>query len=200
MTLQQTQALPPARLCVVYHSAYGHTARVAQAIIDGANEIPRIDATLMSVEQIHHGEWELLDQADTLVFGSPTYMGSVSGPFKHFMDATSSRWLSRAWSGKLAAGFANSGGLSGDKLSVLQQMCLFAMQHGMVWSGLPLMSQGRSIDDLNRLSSFLGLMTQSDNRPVAETPPAGDLATARWFGRHLAELTLRMTADRVHTA
>jgi NAD(P)H dehydrogenase (quinone) len=179
------------RLCVVYHSAYGHTARVAQAIVDGANEVANVDASLVSVEHMDHYKWELLDQADLLVFGSPTYMGSVTGPFKLFMDATSSRWMARTWSGKFAAGFANSGGLSGDKLSVLQQINLFAMQHGMLWSGLPLMSQGHAPNDLNRLASFLGLMTQSDNLPVAQTPPDGDMATARWFGQHLAQLIHR---------
>jgi NAD(P)H dehydrogenase (quinone) len=180
------------RMCVVYHSAYGHTARVAQAIVDGANRIENTDATLISVEQMDHYKWEKLDQADVLVFGSPVYMGSVTGQFKLFMDSTSSRWIARSWSGKLAAGFANSGGLSGDKLAVLQQICLFAMQHGMLWSGLPLMSQGHEITDLNRLASFLGLMTQSDNLPVAQTPPVGDIETAHWFGQHLAELALRM--------
>lgn len=38
------------------------------------------------------------------------------------MDSTSKRWKERLWQGKLAAGFANSGGLSGDKLAVLQQL------------------------------------------------------------------------------
>lgn len=180
------------RMCVVYHSAYGHTSRIAQAIVDGANRIENIDATLISVEHMDHYKWEQLDQADVLVFGSPTYMGSVTGQFKLFMDSTSSRWIARSWSGKLAAGFANSGGLSGDKLAVLQQICLFAMQHGMVWSGLPLMSQGHETTDLNRLASFLGLMTQSDNLPVAQTPPVGDIETAHWFGQHLAKLALRM--------
>ena len=180
------------RMCVVYHSAYGHTARVAQAIVDGANQLENIDANLISVEHMDHYKWEMLDQSDVLVFGSPTYMGSVTGQFKLFMDATSSRWMTRSWSGKLAAGFANSGGLCGDKLAALQQICLFSMQHGMVWSGLPLMSQGHKTTDLNRLAGFLGLMTQSDNLPVAQTPPVGDIETAHWFGRHLAQLAQRM--------
>ena len=49
-------------------------------------------------------------------------MGSVTADFKKFMDSTSKRWKNRLWQGKLAAGFANSGGLSGDKLAVLQQL------------------------------------------------------------------------------
>ena len=51
------------------------------------------------------------------------------------------------------------------------------------------MPTGRSTTDLNRMSSFLGLMTQSDNAPVEVTPPEGDLQTAIWFGEYIA-LTL----------
>ncbi|EXU48065.1 putative flavodoxin [Acinetobacter baumannii 44327_8] len=83
-------------------------------------------------------------------------------------------------------------GLSGDKLAVLQQLNIFAMQHGMLWSGLPLMTTGHTETDLNRLSSCLGLMTQSDNAPVEITPPQGDLDTAKWFGEYIAGLLYRL--------
>lgn len=179
------------RLSIVYHSAYGHTARVAEAIAQGARAVPHMQVHLMSVSQV---DWDALDASDVIVFGSPTYMGSVTADMKMFMDATSKRWKARQWQGKTAAAFANSGGLSGDKLAVLQQFCLFAMQHGMVWAGLPLMPTGMGHDDLNRMAGFLGLMTQSDNAPVEVTPPDGDLRTAAWFGRYLAELNV--TAPR----
>lgn len=173
------------QVCIVYHSPYGHTERVAKAICMGARQVANTQVHLMSVD---HVDWHALDHADLIVFGSPTYMGSVTSGFKLFMDATSKRWKNRLWVGKLAAGFANSGGLSGDKLAVLQQICLFAMQHGMLWSGLPLMPTGNGEQDLNRLSGFLGLMTQSDNAPAEQTPPQGDIETAQWFGKHLAGL------------
>ena len=173
------------QICIVYHSPYGHTRRVAYAIAEGAKKVADRQVHVMPVEQI---DWHALDHADLIIFGSPTYMGSVTSGFKLFMDATSKRWKNRDWTGKLAAGFANSGGLSGDKLAVLQQICLFAMQHGMLWSGLPLMPTGHNEQDMNRLSGFLGLMTQSDNAPAEQTPPVGDIKTAKWFGEYLAGL------------
>lgn len=171
-------------LAVVYHSPYGHTAKVAQYITQGA-EKAGVQVHLMNVEQV---DWDVLDAADAIIFGCPTYMGSLSAAMKLFMEQSSKRWLARSWQGKLAAGFTNGGGLSGDKLAVLQQINLFAMQHGMLWSGLPLMPTGRSTTDLNRMSSFLGLMTQSDNAPVKVTPPEGDLTTAVWFGEYIGLL------------
>ena len=172
-------------IAIVYHSPYGHTAKVASCIAQGAEQAG-LAVHSMNIEQI---DWEALDQADAIVFGCPTYMGSITSGLKQFMEQSSKRWLARTWQGKLAAGFTNGGGLSGDKLAVLQQINLFAMQHGMLWSGLPMMPTGRSAQDLNRMSSFLGLMTQSDNAPVEVTPPTGDLNTAIWFGEYLA-LTL----------
>ncbi|WP_288389994.1 flavodoxin family protein [uncultured Acinetobacter sp.] len=175
-------------LSIVYHSPYGHTAKVAAYIAQGAKKMG-IEVHLMPIEHI---DWDLLDASQGIIFGSPTYMGSVSADFKRFMDSSSKRWRDRIWQGKIAAGFANSGGLSGDKLSVLQQIHLFAMQHGMLWSGLPLMSTGHNQDDLNRLASSLGLMTQSDNAPVDITPPQGDLDTAIWFGEYIGGLLYRL--------
>ncbi|OOR90091.1 flavodoxin [Moraxella caviae] len=181
-------------IAIVYHSSYGHTRRVAHAIARGANA--QLDAKALDILQLSDDDWAYLDNADLIVFGSAVYMGSVTAAFKAFMDSTSKRWVARTWQGKFAAGFANSGGLSGDKLAVLQQITLFAMQHGMNWVGMPLMPTGSSEQDLNRLSSFLGLMTQSIDAPVEETPCEGDMATALWFGEHLAQTVLRFVGNR----
>ena len=171
-------------LAIVYHSPYGHTAKVASFIAQGAKQTG-IQVHCMNIE---HVDWDVLDQADAIIFGCPTYMGSITSALKLFMEQSSKRWLARTWQGKIAAGFTNGGGLSGDKLAVLQQINLFAMQHGMLWAGLPLMPTGRGSQDLNRMSGFLGLMTQSDNAPVEVTPPQGDLDTAIWFGEYIALL------------
>lgn len=176
-------------IAVIYHSNYGHTKRVAEAIAVGARQ--QLPEAQVKAVDVHDVDWEFVDQADLLVFGSAVYMGSVTAGFKTFMDETSQRWYHRKWEGKWAAGFANSGGLSGDKLAVLQQICLYTMQHGMNWIGLPLMPTGHESHDLNRLSSFLGLMTQSLDGPPEETPGKGDIDTAIWFGDHLAKTIIK---------
>ena len=175
-------------VAIVYHSPYGHTEKVAQCIAQGVTQ-SGVKTHLMSIDTI---DWDALDQADAIIMGCPTYMGSLTSSLKQFMEQSSKRWLARSWQGKLAAAFTNGGGLSGDKLAVLQQINLFAMQHGMLWTGLPMMPTGRSAADLNRMSSFLGLMTQSDNAPAEITPPSGDLETARWFGEHIAQVVNRI--------
>ncbi|WP_201543068.1 flavodoxin family protein [Psychrobacter immobilis] len=176
-------------MAVIYHSNYGHTKRVAEAVVMGGRQ--QLAETQVKAVDVHDVDWDFLDEADLLVFGSAVYMGSVTAGFKTFMDETSKRWYHRKWEGKWAAGFANSGGLSGDKLAVLQQICLYTMQHGMNWIGMPLMPTGHEAHDLNRLSSFLGLMTQSLDGPPEKTPGEGDINTAIWFGDHLAKTIIK---------
>ena len=188
-TSAQENNLASVSMAVIYHSNYGHTKRVAEAVVTGARQ--QLPKSQVKAVDVHDVDWDFVDQADLLVFGSAVYMGSVTAGFKTFMDETSNRWYHRKWEGKWAAGFANSGGLSGDKLAALQQICLYAMQHGMNWIGLPLMPTGHETHDLNRLSSFLGLMTQSLDGPPEVTPGEGDIDTAIWFGNHLAKTIIK---------
>ena len=124
-------------IVIVYHSGYGHTAKQAEAVARGALSVAGVTAALIKVEEIDQ-HWAELEKADAIVFGSPTYMGSASAPFKAFMDASSKVWAAQGWKDKLAAGFTNSASQSGDKLSTLQQLAIFAAQHGMIWIGLGL--------------------------------------------------------------
>ncbi|PJI37562.1 flavodoxin family protein [Ferrovibrio sp.] len=182
-------------VAVVYHSGYGHTQKQAEAVADGA-AAGGAQVLLVPVAEAEARIAEIT-AADAIVFGAPTYMGSVSGPFKTWMDATSKVW--GQWNGKLAAGFTNSASQSGDKLNTLQQLSIFAAQHGMVWVSLGLMpgnnnSKG-SVNDLNRLGSFLGAMAQSNSDEGPDKGPiASDLETAKHLGKRVATLTAQFTA------
>ena len=189
-----------AKIVVVYHSGYGHTAVQADAVRRGASDVAGAEVALIPVDE-REQKWDVIDAADAIIFGSPTYFGSASAQFKAFLDETSSRWLEGRWANKLAAGFTTSAGMSGDKLATLQQINHFAMQHGMVWVGLGLppgnnTSTG-SPEDLNRLGGFLGAMSQADADAPPEVAPAGsDIRTAEYLGRRVAEAAERWLAGR----
>ena len=188
------------KLAVVYHSGYGHTAEVAKAVARGAAGVDGIDARLISVADIDR-HWDELNDADAIIFGAPTYMGSVSASFKAFMDASSRVWARQGWKDKIAAGFTHSGSQNGDKFNSVTQLFTFAMQHGMVWTGLGLMpgnnSSKGSAEDLNRLGAFSGAMTQSSVDQGAEAIPPSDLKTAEHLGRRVALVTLQFAGERV---
>ncbi len=186
------------KIAIVYHSAYGHTARQAEAVAKGARDGGG-DVTVFKVDELVDAEapgWAVLDAADAIVFGSPTYMGSFSAPFAAFKDATSKRWMTRAWHDKIAAGFTNSGAQSGDKVNTLMSFVVLAMQLGMIWVGQDLLpgnnSTNGSVDDLNRIGVSLGAAAQSnvDAGPDA-APPEADLRTAEHFGKRIATVTAR---------
>ena len=180
------------KLAVVYHSAHGHTAHIARRIVEGALEVRGVDARLLEAEDLAR-EPEALIAYDGIVFGSPTYLGGVSGPFKQFMDATGRMWKRQQLAGRMAAGFTVSSLPSGDKQSTLVSMFVFAMQHGMIWVGNPILPEqhtGVPYDEAaNRLGSWSGLMAQAGHGAAADSFVAGDIRTARLFGRRLA-LTL----------
>jgi hypothetical protein len=94
-------------------------------------------------------------------------MGSLSAPFKAFMDATSHlQYVEKRWAGKIAAGFSNGASRGGDKQNSLVQLMTFAAQHQMHWVNLGLnYGNNRSYtneDILNRDSYTLGMAGQAD--------------------------------------
>ena len=189
-----------ATIAVVYHSGYGHTARQAEAVMKGAASVPGMEAALYPVSEMGEKEWQELSAADAIIFGAPTYMGSVSAPFKEFMDQSSKVWFSQGWKDKISAGFTNSASQSGDKLNSLIQLMIFAMQHSMIWVGTGLLpgnnhSQG-SVNDLNRLGSSSGAMAQSNADQGAEAMLESDLDTASRLGMRVAEKTLQFISGR----
>lgn len=181
---------------VVYHSGYGHTRVMAEAVAQGVERCPGSRCRLVPVEAVDE-HWDHLHHADAIIFGAPTYMGSASAAFKGFMEATASFYLAQPWRDKLAAGFTNSGCLCGDKLNTLLQMAVFAAQHSMIWVGLDLLparaASGVFDGQLNRLGSSLGAMAQSNvEQSPEQAPPAEDRCTAAHLGERVARLAARM--------
>ena len=181
---------------VVYHSGYGHTRVMAEAVAQGVQRHVGSTCRLIAVEDV--GEhWACLRHADAIIFGAPTYMGSASAAFKAFMEATAAFYLAQPWRDKLAAGFTNSGCLCGDKLNTLLQMAVFAAQHSMIWVGLDLLparsATGEFDGQMNRLGSSLGAMAQSNVEQSPDlAPPAEDRCTAAHLGERVARLAERM--------
>ena len=181
-------------IAVVYHSGYGHTQRLAQAVANGA------DAQLIAVDadgNLPEGGWETLLAANAIILGSPTYMGGPSWQFKKFADASSKPWFNQAWKDKLFAGFTNSASINGDKQITLDYLFHLAMQHGGLWVGagmLPSNAKAATRNDVNWLGAFSGAMAQSPSDASAAEMFAGDLETGRLLGQRVAAVAARLGA------
>jgi multimeric flavodoxin WrbA len=179
-------------IVIVFHSGYGHTHKIAQAVAEGS------DGHLLALDadgSLPPGGWERLAGADAIVFGSPTYMGNVSWQFKKFADESSKVWMSQGWKDKLGAAFTNSASVAGDKQTTLYTMFTLAQQHGMLWVGTGLMPSNAKAarrDDVNYLSSFAGLATATPSDASIDEMVEGDILTARLFGQRLRDTVSRL--------
>lgn len=193
-----------ATLSVVCHSPNGHTRAMAENIARGARSVPGIEVHLIEIlgEQVTDGRWsdartmELLGASDAVVFGAPTYMGSLSAVFKAFLEGAFYPFLGQEWKDKLAGGFTHSASQNGDKLFALQQLAVFAAQMNMQWVSLGDSAgdnwTGGTRYDVNRLGSWLGAMGQTGADEGPDPVAAhGDRVTAERYGTRLAELTAR---------
>lgn len=160
---------------VVFQSGKGHTRILAEAVQRGVRRVPVVSGHILEItgKDVHEGRFanqevmKALDASDGIVLGCATYMGGGSAIFKAFLEATFlPHWLEQRWKDKIAAGFTNSASQSGDKLSTLFQLMVFAMQMGMIWVGVSDLPGNNWSDgsrsDLNRLGTWVGAMGQSN--------------------------------------
>jgi NAD(P)H dehydrogenase (quinone) len=138
---------------VVYYSRTGSTAELARQICRGVESVPGVAAKLRTVPAVSaesegpakpvpasgapYATYDDLRHADGLILGSPTRFGNMAAPLKHFLDGTSSLWLSGELSGKPAAVFTSTQTLHGGQEATLLSMMIPLLHHGMYLVGIP---------------------------------------------------------------
>jgi multimeric flavodoxin WrbA len=188
-----------ATVAIVYFSGYGHTAKQAEAVREGAAAIGGTVVEVLRIDNdgnLPDGGFDVLARADAVIYGSPTYMGGPAWQFKKFADASSKPWFTQQWKDKLAAGFTNSASVNGDKGSTIQYLFTLSQQHGQLWIGTGLMpanTKAHGPDDVNWTAGFAGALaiSPSDASPD-EAPRRGDLDTARQLGQRVAEFAAKL--------
>lgn len=194
------------KMVIVYHSGFGHTKLQAEAVQRGVVGVEGVEALLLTTEEAG-ADIDRLDDADAILFGSPTYMGSMSAEMKRFLEASSGKWYSQAWRDKVAGAFTTSSSFSGDKLNTLMGLMLTAMQQGMIFVGLGMHPAASDPDSLNRIEgpgpeasnrvgSSIGPAAACFNVEAGATPSSGDLTTAEAYGARVAAITLQLTRGR----
>lgn len=184
------------KIAVIFHSGYGHTARQAQAVAEGAGP----GAFLVEIDQV--GEisvesYKKIEEADAIIMGTPTYMGGPSWQFKKFADSTSREWIEQRWRDKVFGGFTNSASMNGDKQITLNYLFAFAMQHAGIWVGLGLLpsnSKSAVREDVNFLGAFSGAMMQTPSDASVEEVCEADIHTARIYGRRINDIVTKFKA------
>jgi NAD(P)H dehydrogenase (quinone) len=186
-------------MAIAYHSGFGHTAVLADAVAAGAREAGA-NVSVIAVDRMDETDWDILDGADGIVFGCATYMGNVSAGFQAFAEQTGRRCQNGTWRDKVAAGFTNSGAKSGDKVNTLVSLALFAAQHHMHWVNLGLgpgwNSARGSENDLNRLGFWLGAGAQTDVDANSDQVHPSDVRTCHYLGYRVTLVTRQLNIGR----
>jgi len=110
---------------VVYYSATGHTASMADAVATGARSVAGSDVRLLTVDEVSRDDvlW-----ADALIVGSPVHSANISAPVIEFLSSLPFDGQMRD---KIGAAFVTAGGMSAGEeavqLSILRAMLVYNM-------------------------------------------------------------------------
>jgi len=106
-----------ARVLVVYQSIGGNTAKMAEAVAEGARRVPGAEVTLKTGLE---ADLDDLLLCDAIALGSPDYFSYMAGGLKDFLDRTYYPSQGKV-AGKPAAAFGSAGGPPDVILKVLDQ-------------------------------------------------------------------------------
>jgi NAD(P)H dehydrogenase (quinone) len=201
------------KVLVVYYSLYGHIQRMAQAVAEGAREVPGAEVVLRRVPETLPADViaamggveaqkaqahvpicsvDELASADAIVFGTPTRFGNMCGQMRQFLDATGQLWAKGALVGKVGSDFASSATQHGGQESTILSFHTTLLHQGMVIVGLPYSFQGQMrVDELTGGSPY-GASTITGGKGE-RMPSENELAAARFQGRHVATLAAKLS-------
>jgi len=202
------------KVLVLFYSTYGHVYRLAQAIAEGAREVPGVDAVIRRVPETlppsvidAMGATEAqkafagvpvavvddLADAGAIVFGTPTRFGNMAGQMRQFLDATGGLWVQGTLVGKVGSVFTSSATQHGGQESTILSFHTTLFHHGMVVVGLPPTFPGLGrIDEITGGSPYgASTITGAKGERMASE---NEIAAARFQGRHVAEIAKKLSA------
>ncbi|PCH53804.1 MAG: Trp repressor-binding protein [Flavobacteriaceae bacterium] len=173
------------RILIAYHSDYGSTEKMAQAIAAGASA-NQPDCHI-SIKQVSDTALDDLQQADVIFLGTPVHMGSMAWQMKKLVDASSKLWMENLLEGKVGGVFATGGGFGSAGAGIEQTLVSLHsnfLEHGMVVVGFP-----KSLPGYADAGLQWGVCARTSNH---EGMPQGiseaALVAARSYGAHVAAM------------
>jgi NAD(P)H dehydrogenase (quinone) len=197
---------------IVYYSLYGHVATMAQAVAEGVDQVPgmvgvlrRVPETLSPeiIEKMGAAEAQKslanvpvctlteLEQADAIIFGTPTRFGNMCGQMRQFLDSTGQIWTRGGLVGKPGGVFCSTATQHGGQETTLMSFIHTLLHQGMVVVGLPYAFAGQMrIDEITGGTPY-GATTIAGG-DGSRMPSENELEAARYQGRHIATITQKL--------
>ncbi len=201
------------KILIVYYSMYTHIHKMAQAVAEGARQVPgtevilrRVPETLpdevllamgavdaqKSMVDIPIATVEELVDADAIIFGTPTRFGNMCGQMRQFLDATGQLWAKGALVGKVGSVFTSSATQHGGQESTILSFHTTLLHQGMVIVGLPYSFAGQMDNSEITGGSPYGASTIAGTKGERQ-PTENDLAGARFQGNHVALIAAKLS-------
>lgn len=197
---------------IIFHSLYGHTFKLAQAIEEGAKQVEGTKVQLFQVQETLSDEIlgkmgaleakkafadvpladpKKLNEADAIFLGTGTRYGSATAQMQTFLDATGSHWNSGALIGKVGSAFTSTASQHGGQETTLVSLHTFFYHQGMLVSGVPYAAKELlNMDEITGGSPY-GASTITDAKGQ-RMPSQNELAIARFQGKHVAQIAARL--------
>ncbi len=201
------------KVLVLFYSAYGHIFNLAKAISEGINSVEGAEAIIKRVPEIlpekilvETGVAEAqkafshipvvtiddLENADAVIFGTPTRFGNMCSQMRAFLDGTGSLWQKGSLIGKAGSVFTSSATQHGGQESTILSFHTTLLHHGMVIVGLPYSFQGQMKTDEITGGSPYGASTIAGGAGERK-PSENELNAARFQGKHVAQIALKLS-------
>ena len=190
---------------VLYYSATGSVARLAQSVARGVESVDGMRARVRTVPKVvtvidkpmpavpadgpPYVEARDLEECAGLALGSPTRFGNMAAALKYFLDGLGPQWTRGTLAGKPAAVFSSTSTMHGGQEATLVSMMLPLFHHGMILVGLPYTEP-----DLNSTRSggtpygATHVSGTANDRPVSEE----EARLAFALGKRLADVAKRL--------
>ncbi len=200
------------KLLIVYYSMFGHVHKMAEAVAEGAIQVPgteitfaRVPETLPEIVLEKMGAVEAqkkfahipvctiqqLADADAIIFGTPTRFGNMCGQMRQFFDATGGIWKAGALVGKVGSVFTSSATQHGGQESTILSVHMTLLHHGMIIAGLPYSFEGQQRTDEVTGCSPYGSSTIAGN-DSQRWPSDNELTGARFQGKYVAGIASKL--------
>ncbi len=197
---------------VIFYSMYGHVYRMAEAVVEGAKQVPGAEVLLYQVPalvsddvlekygakaakasfaKIPVAKVEQLAEADAVIFGTPTRFGNMAAQMRHFLDQTGPLWMKGALIGKVGSVFASTATQHGGQETTITSFHTTLLHHGMVIVGVPYSESGLShMNDVTGGTPY-GATTLA-GPDGSRQPSENELKVARYQGKHVAEIASKL--------
>ena len=185
-----------AKLLVLFYSAYGHVAAMADAAAEGSRgagveavvkRVPDIDGVPVARADDPQATVDELADYDAILIGTGTRYGRMSGPMAAFLDQTGGLWAKGALNGKVGGAFVSTARPHGGQETPLFSIITNLLHFGMVVVGLDYGYQPQMTLDEIAGGSPYGATTIAGGKGERR-PSAIDLDGARYQGRRVAEV------------